>query len=173
MSNDGEQFHIEKAKGLSPISFATGVVTVARHDGHWAQPLFDGGWRRVENVQPLSVNFAFGNLAVAHNGNLINATMLRSELEAYGAIFQSTSDTEVIIHLIAHSRADTLLDRVIDSLTQVRGAFSVVIMTDQELSQPGIPMGFGRSAWDVFAIPGSWPPRVVHLICLMPNTCER
>ena len=66
--------HIEKAKGLSPISFATGVVTVARHDGHWAQPLFDGGWRRVEKCPALSVNSAFGNLAAAHNGNL-NATM--------------------------------------------------------------------------------------------------
>ena len=114
------------------------------------------GGAGLKNVQPLSVNFAFGNLAVAHNGNLINATMLRSELEAYGAIFQSTSDTEVIIHLIAHSRADTLLDRVIDSLTQVRGAFSVVLMTDQGVIAARDPHGFRplclgrfRDAWIV------------------------
>jgi len=77
-------------------------------------------------------------------------------LEAYGAIFQSTSDTEVIIHLISHSRADTLLDRVIDSLTQVRGAFSVVLMTDQGIVAARDPHGFRplclgrfRDAWIV------------------------
>ena len=88
------------------------------------------GGQDLKNVQPLSVNFAFGNLALGHNGNLINAQVLRNELEAYGAIFQSTSDSEVIIHLIAHSRADTLLARIIDALSQVRGAFSVVLLTD-------------------------------------------
>ena len=76
-------------------------------------------------MQPLSVNFAFGNLALAHNGNLINAGVLRGELEAYGAIFQSDSDSEVIIHLIAHSKGDTIVNRVIDSLSLVRGAYSL------------------------------------------------
>ncbi|MER3406686.1 MAG: amidophosphoribosyltransferase, partial [Chloroflexota bacterium] len=95
----------------------------------------------LKNVQPLTVNFAFGNLALAHNGNLINAAMLRNELEAYGAIFQSTTDSEVIIHLIAHSRADTLLARVIDALSQVRGAFSVAILTDDRLIAARDPHG--------------------------------
>ncbi len=82
------------------------------------------GGQDLKNVQPLTVNFAFGNLALAHNGNLINAQVLRNELEAYGAIFQSTSDSEVIIHLIAHSRADTLLARIIDALEpSSRGLF--------------------------------------------------
>jgi amidophosphoribosyltransferase len=93
-------------------------------------------------VQPLTVNFSFGNLALAHNGNLINATMLRNELEAYGAIFQSSTDSEVMIHLIAHSRGDTLLSRVIDALSQVRGAFSVVLLTDKGIIAARDPYGF-------------------------------
>src|SRR5437867_10386575 len=88
----------------------------------------------LKNVQPLTVNFAFGNLALAHNGNLINAAMLRNELEAYGAIFQSSTDSEVIIHLIAHSRGDSLLARVIDALNQVRGALPVVVAPDESVS---------------------------------------
>ncbi|MBS0168743.1 MAG: amidophosphoribosyltransferase [Nitrospira sp.] len=143
VSNDGEQFHIEKGQGLVADIFSQQALS--RLPGTMAighNRYSTAGGAGLKNVQPLTVNFAFGNLAVAHNGNLINATMLRSELEAYGAIFQSTSDTEVIIHLIAHSRADTLLDRVIDSLTQVRGAFSVVIMTDQGIVAARDPHGF-------------------------------
>ena len=143
VSNDGEQFYIEKGQGLVADIFSQQALS--RMPGTMAighNRYSTAGGAGLKNVQPLSVNFAFGNLAVAHNGNLINATMLRSELEAYGAIFQSTSDTEVIIHLIAHSRADTLLDRVIDSLTQVRGAFSVVIMTDQGIVAARDPHGF-------------------------------
>ncbi len=143
VSNDGEQFHIEKGQGLVADIFSQQALS--RLPGTMAighNRYSTAGGAGLKNVQPLSVNFAFGNLAVAHNGNLINATMLRSELEAYGAIFQSTSDTEVIIHLIAHSRADTLLERVIDSLTQVRGAFSVVIMTDQGIVEARDPHGF-------------------------------
>ena len=157
VSNDGEQFYVEKGQGHVADIFSQQAL--ARLPGTMAighNRYSTAGGAGLKNVQPLSVNFAFGNLAVAHNGNLINATMLRSELEAYGAIFQSTSDTEVIIHLIAHSRADTLLDRVIDSLTQVRGAFSVVLMTDQGIVAARDPHGFRplclgrfRDAWIV------------------------
>jgi amidophosphoribosyltransferase len=87
---------------------------------------------------------------------LINAQVLRNELEAYGAIFQSTSDSEVIIHLIAHSKADSLLARVIDALSRVRGAFSVVLLTDQGLIAARDPYGLRplclgrlRSSWVV------------------------
>jgi amidophosphoribosyltransferase len=99
------------------------------------------GASHAKNVQPLTVNFAFGNLALSHNGNLINSTVLRNELEAYGAIFQSTTDSEVIIHLIAHSRAETLLARVIDALNQVRGAFSVALLTDEGVIAAKDPYG--------------------------------
>src|SRR3982751_3769392 len=131
VSGDGEQFFVHKGMGLVADIYNKSVLE--KLPGHMAighNRYSTAGGNNLKNVQPLNVNFAFGNLALAHNGNLINATMLRSELEAHGAIFQSTTDSEVIIHLIAHSRADSLLARIIDSLSQVRGAFSVVLLTD-------------------------------------------
>lgn len=131
VSSDGQHFYVEKGMGLVADIYTKSVLK--RLPGHMAighNRYSTAGASLLKNVQPLTVNFALGNLALAHNGNLINAAMLRNELEAYGAIFQSTTDSEVIIHLIAHSRADTLLARVIDALSQVRGAFSVVILTD-------------------------------------------
>jgi len=132
VSSEGEHFHVQKGMGLVADIYTKSVLKEL--PGYMAighNRYSTAGGSNLKNVQPLTVNFALGNLALAHNGNLINATMLRHELEAYGAIFQSTTDSEVIIHLIAHSRGDTLLARVIDALSQVRGAFSVVLMTDQ------------------------------------------
>ena len=134
VSSDGEHFHVEKGMGLVADIYTKSVLKGL--PGYMAighNRYSTAGGSNLKNVQPLTVNFALGNLALAHNGNLINATMLRHELEAYGAIFQSTTDSEVIIHLIAHSRGDTLLARVIDALSQVRGAFSVVLMNDQNV----------------------------------------
>jgi amidophosphoribosyltransferase len=155
VSGDGEHFHMEKGMGLVADIFSSRELNRLPGDraiGH--NRYSTAGGNDLKNVQPLTVNFAFGNLALAHNGNLINATVLRNELEAYGAIFQSTSDTEVIIHLIAHSRADTLLARVIDALSQVRGAFSVVLLTDDGIIAARDPHGFRplclgrfRDAW--------------------------
>src|SRR5213594_613302 len=143
VSNDGEQFHWEKAMGLVADVFTKDRLK--RLPGRSAighNRYSTAGSSDLKNAQPLVVNFAFGNLALAHNGNLINAQVLRHELEAYGAIFQSTSDSEVIIHLIAHSRADTLLARVIDALSQVRGAFSIVLQTDDGIIAVRDPHGF-------------------------------
>ena len=143
VSSDGEQFYLEKAMGLVADIYTKPVLK--RLPGYMAighNRYSTAGSSDLKNVQPLTVNFAFGNLALAHNGNLINATMLRNELEAYGAIFQSSTDSEVIIHLIAHSKGDTLLARVIDALNQVRGAFSVVILTDEGVIAARDPYGF-------------------------------
>lgn len=155
VSSAGEHFHVEKGMGLVADIFSSRELNRLpgnRAIGH--NRYSTAGGSDLKNVQPLTVNFAFGNLALAHNGNLINATVLRNELEAYGAIFQSTSDTEVIIHLIAHSRADTLLARIIDALSQVRGAFSVVLLTDDGIIAARDPHGFRplclgrfRDAW--------------------------
>ena len=87
------------------------------------------------------VNFALGSLALSHNGNLTNASILRDELEAYGSIFQSTTDSEVIIHLIAHSREITLLERLIDALLRVKGAYSLAILTEEGLFVARDPYG--------------------------------
>jgi len=142
VSSDGEHVHVEKGLGLVADIYTKPVLK--RLPGHMAighNRYSTAGGGGLKNVQPLTVNFALGNLALAHNGNLINATMLRNELEAYGAIFQSTTDSEVMIHLIAHSRADTMLGRVIDALSQVRGAFSVVILTDHGIIAAKDPYG--------------------------------
>jgi amidophosphoribosyltransferase len=96
----------------------------------------------LKNAQPLVVEYAGGALAVAHNGNLVNADELRQKLETAGSIFQSTSDTEVIIHLIAQSRDASLVDRVISALAQVRGAYSLVFLSRDQLIATRDPFGF-------------------------------
>jgi len=95
-----------------------------------------------QNAQPIAVNYAGGSVAVGHNGNLVNAIELRERLEAEGAIFTTTSDTECIVHLIARSRERTLPDRAADALRQVRGAYSLVFLTESSLIAVRDPMGF-------------------------------
>src|SRR5581483_4234537 len=96
----------------------------------------------LKNAQPLVVEYAGGALAVAHNGNLVNAVALRERLESSGSIFQSTSDTEVIIHLIAQSRAETLVGKIVAALSEVRGAYSLVFLSKDELIAARDPLGF-------------------------------
>jgi amidophosphoribosyltransferase len=95
-----------------------------------------------KNAQPIAVDYAGGSVAVGHNGNLVNAVELRERLEAEGSIFSTTSDTEVIVHLIARSREHTLPDRVADALSQVRGAYSLVFLSEDLLIAVRDPMGF-------------------------------
>ena len=91
------------------------------------------GETALRNVQPLFAELAEGGFAVAHNGNLSNAMKLRRTLNRRGSIFQSTSDTEVIIHLVATSNCETMLDRLTDALKQVEGADPLVVLTDEGL----------------------------------------
>src|SRR5664279_1875685 len=95
----------------------------------------------LKNAQPLAVDYARGSIAVAHNGNLTNAEALREKLEERGSIFQSMSDTEVIVHLVAISTQRAVEDRVADALTQVQGAFSLVCLTEQTLIAVRDPLG--------------------------------
>jgi len=95
-----------------------------------------------QNAQPIAVNYAGGSVAVGHNGNLVNAVELRERLEADGAIFGTTSDTECIVHLIARSRERSLPERAADALRQVRGAYSLVFLTENSLVAVRDPMGF-------------------------------
>jgi amidophosphoribosyltransferase len=94
------------------------------------------------NIQPILVNFALGGLAVAHNGNLVNAALLKAELEAYGSIFQSTMDSEVIIHLIAQSRMATLQERIVDALQHLQGSYSLLLLAEDQLIGVRDPRGF-------------------------------
>jgi amidophosphoribosyltransferase len=91
------------------------------------------GSNSLENVQPILVNTKDGPIALAHNGNLVNSKSLRIGLQQEGAIFQSSSDTEIIVHLMSRSKEKTLLERVKDALSQVRGAFSLLMMTPEML----------------------------------------
>ncbi len=94
------------------------------------------------NAQPFAVNCIKGQIAVAHNGNLTNAPELRKMLEMNGAIFQATSDTEVILHLLAHSREKTLQEALRDALLQVEGAYSLVVMSQDSIIVARDPYGF-------------------------------
>jgi len=94
------------------------------------------------NIQPILVNFALGGLAVAHNGNLVNAGLLKAELEAYGSIFQSTMDSEVVIHLIAQSRMANLHERIVDALQHLQGSYSLLLLSEDELIGVRDPRGF-------------------------------
>ena len=94
------------------------------------------------NAQPISVESTKGLIAIAHNGNLINLGNSKARLERDGAVFQTTSDSEIIIQLIAHSRHTTLVDCIADSLSQVEGAFSIVMMTRNRVFAARDPRGF-------------------------------
>ncbi|OGL45806.1 MAG: amidophosphoribosyltransferase, partial [Candidatus Schekmanbacteria bacterium RBG_16_38_10] len=97
---------------------------------------------QLKNVQPFYARYSFGQIAVAHNGNLINAGVIREELQKNGAIFLSTSDTEVIIHLMAQSKKRSVIDRIVDSLKQVNGAYSILFLTEKEIIGVRDPNGF-------------------------------
>jgi amidophosphoribosyltransferase len=94
------------------------------------------------NAQPLFVEYSKGFIAMAHNGNLTNAKVIKDELEHYGSIFQSTTDTEVIIHLMALSHEDSTLDRLISALRRVEGSYSLLVLTGRELIAVRDPFGF-------------------------------
>ncbi len=100
------------------------------------------GDSHIRNAQPFVVDYARGSIAIAHNGHLVNAGMLRDELEAYGSIFQSSMDTEVIIHLLASCKENHIVDRLIYALGKVKGAYSLLLLTEKRLIAARDPHGF-------------------------------
>ncbi|HBP11106.1 MAG TPA: amidophosphoribosyltransferase, partial [Nitrospina sp.] len=100
------------------------------------------GKSELVNAQPCMINYSAGSLALAHNGNLVNAHAIRKGLGSKGAIFQSTNDSEVIVHLMAQSKAETFVDQAAEALRQVSGAYSLVLMTKTELVAARDPHGF-------------------------------
>ena len=99
------------------------------------------GGTLLRNVQPIYADLELGGIALAHNGNLTNARMIRDDLVAKGSIFQSTMDTEVITHLVALSRKSTVVDRIVDALKQVEGAYALVALTPKKLIGVRYPWG--------------------------------
>lgn len=142
-SFDGRNFHNHKALGHVAGNFDSEEVMRALK-GEWAighVRYATTGETALRNVQPLYAELASGGFAVAHNGNISNAMKLRHDLIRTGSIFQSTSDTETIIHLVATSRYRTLLDKFIDALKQVEGAYSLICLTDSGMIACRDPLG--------------------------------
>ena len=129
---DGQQFHAHRDLGLVSDTFVSEQV-MSRLVGRSAMGhvrYATTGETALRNVQPLFADLEFGGFALAHNGNLTNAITLRQELVRRGSLFHSTSDTEVIVHLMATSEKKSVVDRLTDALQQVEGAYSLVALTD-------------------------------------------
>jgi amidophosphoribosyltransferase len=142
-SADGETVHDIKGMGLVSEIFTDDVL--AKLPGHLAighTRYSTTGDSALLNAQPISVESTKGLIAIAHNGNLINLGTAKARLERDGAIFQTTSDSEIIIQLIAHSTRNTLIDCMAEALKQVEGAFSIVMMTRNRLFAARDPFGF-------------------------------
>lgn len=141
-SSDGKTLHLEKAIGLVADIFSEkrlkrlpGSIAI----GHNRYSTAGGGG--LKNVQPLMANYALGAIAVAHNGNLVNVDRLKERLESEGAIFQSTSDSETLLHLIARAKSDDPYERIMEALRTVKGAFSLLFLREEELIAVRDPFG--------------------------------
>ncbi|MCH4095122.1 MAG: amidophosphoribosyltransferase [Acidaminococcus provencensis] len=140
--SDGRHMHIKKAMGLVNDVFKDGVRGL---DGYMAighVRYSTTGSSIPYNVQPLKVFYDGGNLALSHNGNLTNAAQLRSQLAKEGTMFQTTVDSEVVLSLITRSRKATLPERVAEAANTIKGAFSILIMNDEQLIAFRDPYGF-------------------------------
>lgn len=143
VSSDGKKLHCQKEMGLVADIFTEDrIKNLPGHTAIGHNRYSTTGDSVSINIQPLLVNFALGGLAVAHNGNLVNAGLLKAELEAYGSIFQSTMDSEVIIHLIAQSRMATLHERIVEALQHIQGSYSLLLLSENELVGVRDPHGF-------------------------------
>jgi amidophosphoribosyltransferase len=143
VSSDGERLRASRAMGYVADSFSEQDLAGLPGDlaiGHVRYST--AGDSGLANAQPIVINCAHGEIALAHNGNLVNALDLRDELVGEGAIFQTTSDTEVLLHLYARSKARGVEEALIDAVTQVQGAFSFVLMTKDRLIAIRDPHGF-------------------------------
>src|SRR5215471_16422274 len=140
---DGEQFCAHRGQGLVSDNFSSKEV-IGRLRGSAAighVRYATTGEVALRNVQPLFADFEFGGLAICHNGNLTNSYQVRRQLVRRGSLFQSTSDTEVIVHLIATSLKETVVDRLTDALRQVQGAYSLVALSQNEVIGLRDPLG--------------------------------
>ncbi len=141
-SSDGTKLYLEKSLGLVAEIFNEKVIK--KLPGHIAighNRYSTTGSSTLENVQPLMATYSLGSIAIAHNGNLIDIDTLREKLEKDGAIFQSTSDSEIILHLIARAKSGQPIERIANAVRQVSGAFSLLLMTEKELIAIRDPYG--------------------------------
>ena len=142
-SADGQRVRVSRAMGHVADAFDEDAFE--KLPGHIAighTRYSTAGESKLENAQPFLIDCAHGQIAVAHNGNLVNARDLRDELVRAGSIFQTSSDTEVILHLYARSRAHSVEEALVESVAQVRGAYSLALLTKNRLIAARDPNGF-------------------------------
>tara|TARA_B100001059_G_C17827627_1_gene582407 strand:+ start:329 stop:1810 length:1482 start_codon:yes stop_codon:yes gene_type:complete len=143
VSFDGKNYHSEKRQGLVGDHF-TDSQTLNKLPGNFAighNRYSTTGDTSLRNIQPFFADLHMGGLSVSHNGNLTNALLLREILVKDGAIFNSTSDTETIVQLIAKSKRDKFIDKLIDTLFQIQGGYSLILMTNKKLVGVRDPFG--------------------------------
>ena len=143
-ASEGTKITLHKGMGLIWSVFA-GEEALDRLPGRIAighNRYSTTGCSGLENAQPLLIQFKGGQIAAAHNGNIVNARELRAAMEEAGSIFQTTSDTETVLHLIARSRKETIEDMILDALSQVEGAYCFVFLTPTKLIAARDPRGF-------------------------------
>lgn len=140
---DGHRMRVSRAMGQVADAFTP--PTLESLPGHLAighTRYSTAGESRLQNAQPMLIDCAHGEIAIAHNGNLVNARELREELVHNGSIFQTTSDTEVVLHLYARSKAPSVEEALVESVKQISGAFSLVFLTKNRLIAARDPHGF-------------------------------
>ena len=168
-ASNGEKLQLHKAMGLVSDIFTADVLAGIPGSlaiGHTRYST--AGDSALLNAQPIMIECNKGKMALAHNGNLTNAADLHAHLEQQGSIFQTTSDTEVIVHLIARSREQTLVAAVADSLRRVEGAFSLVMLTPDRIFAARDPRGFRPLVMG--RIPGQGTPRTESIV-FASETC--
>ncbi len=159
--SDGKAIQTTKAMGHVAEIFTDSVLREMPGSMAIGHTRYSTAGDTVErNAQPFSVHCSKGRIAVAHNGNITNASELRADLEARGAIFQASSDTEVILHLVAHSREKTLAGALRDALLQLEGAFSLVFLAEDRLIVARDPQGFRPLAMGQLEYSGGTPAYV-------------
>ena len=143
VSFDGKNYHSEKRQGLVGDHF-TNQEVLKKLPGKFAMGhnrYSTTGETSLRNIQPFFADLYIGGLSIAHNGNLTNALSLRENLVKNGAIFRTTSDTETIVQLIARSKREKFLDKLIDALFQIQGGYSLILMTNKKLVGVRDPYG--------------------------------
>ncbi|MDP3919860.1 MAG: amidophosphoribosyltransferase [Candidatus Omnitrophota bacterium] len=142
-SSDGDQLYLYKNRGQVGDVFDEAIIeTLPGHHAIGHVRYSTTGSSNLINTQPYMVDYSRGQLAIAHNGNLVNAQFLRAELEAYGSIFGSTMDSEIFVHLMAKPSYNNCAEAVVGAVKRVQGAYSVVILNEEQLIGVRDPYGF-------------------------------
>ncbi|MDD2318733.1 MAG: amidophosphoribosyltransferase [Geobacteraceae bacterium] len=144
VSSDGMYLHSHKSMGLVADVFGDEEIfnSLPGNSAIGHVRYSTTGSSVLKNVQPIMVDYSRGSIAVAHNGNIVNAQIIKDELEAWGSIFQTTMDTEIIVHLLAMSKASSLLDRIVEALSRVEGASCLLFLTETQMVAARDPNGF-------------------------------